>query len=199
VTSRERLIAAARGGEVDQRPVVSFEPGADAIIVEPGQVSNYAGKDAAVLARVVSPLGRANKELVATLHQDIEKGAQEVERLADETKGEMLQALANGADGIFYELDGAYPSVTTPMEYGGHFLELDRRLLTEVEQATFNLLYVCGENEPYIDFVCDLPAHAFAWDPRSGVTKEYVRQMRQGALACPDCEIELDLHAGVRS
>jgi hypothetical protein len=202
VTGRERLTLAARGGEPDATPVVTFGKGGDAAIVGPNLVSETVDGETAVLARILSPLGRAIKSgssLVARLHDDVESGAHELEHLANETRSEMLAALANGADGVFYELDGAYPAVTTPMEYGGHFLEVDRRLLSEVEQANFNVLFVCGESEPYIDFVSDLPAHAFAWDPRSGVTAEYVRTMRQGALACEGCEILLDLHAGARS
>src|SRR5690349_12089139 len=154
------------------------------------------GGDVAVLARVVSPLGRASSDLVATLHEEVEKGAEEINRLEELTRQEIQSALASGADGVFYELEGAYPARTTPMEYGGHFLEVDRRLLTEIETATFNILFVCGEKEPYIDFVSDLPAHAFAWDPDSGVTSDYVRTMRQGALAYTDCEIQLELLAG---
>lgn len=191
MTGRERIVAAARGGEVDRTPVV----GQDALVVPVDRVSDSIGSDNAVLARVLSPLGRAMKQgidIVSLLHKDVERGATELERLTDEAKGEMLAALANGADGVFYELDGAYPEVTTPMEYGGHFLEVDRRLLSEIEQARFNVLYVKGDKDPYIDFVCDLPAHAFAWDPRSGVAADYVRSMRTGALMGVGCEIGLE-------
>lgn len=198
MTGRERIVAASRGGDVDRKPVI----GIDAVIVDPNQVSERSGGDAAVLARVLSPLGRAIKAeipIVALLHEDVEQGAKTLDRLTDEAKSEMLAALANGADGVAYELDGAYPAVTTPMEYGGHFLEVDRKLLAELVEARFNLLCVKGEQEPYIDFVCDLPAHGFAWDQRSGVTPEYVRSMRDGVLVGEGCEIGMELNdcAGV--
>ena len=208
VTGRERIVSAARGGETDFVPVVralgASGSKADAIVVAAGEVAGLAGGDAAVLAHVLSPLGRAVRSgvpLVALLHEDVEKGGAVLERLTDEARSEMLTALANGADGVFYELDGAYPAVTTPMEYGGHFLEIDRKLLTEVEGARFNMLFVCGQEEPYIDFVCDLPAHAFAWDARSGVDAAYVRTVRDGALACEGGEFRLATndHAGVRA
>jgi hypothetical protein len=131
-------------------------------------------------------LGRAIRDgvnIVPELHADIDRGTELLNGLAQETREEMHGALERGADGVFYILDGAYPGVTTPMEYGGHFLELDRHLLTEVMDARFNVLFVRGEREPYLDFVSDLPAHAFAWDPRSGVSIEYVRSIRKGALA----------------
>jgi hypothetical protein len=87
------------------------------------------------------------------------------------------------------------------MEYGGHFLEVDRQLLSGVIDARFNALYVRGGSEPYIDFVSDLPAHAFAWDPQSGVTVAQVREVRQGALASTDkdADIELRVPVGARA
>ncbi len=198
MTGRERITAAARGGEVDRRPTVSAfgaTPG-DAIAVALAEVSATIEKhpDSAVVCAVLSPLGRAIKNglhIVQELHADIDKGTSLLNVLAEETRIEMHSALEHGADGVFYVLDGAYPSFTTPMEYGGHFLELDRHLLTEVIDARFNVLFVCGEKDPYIDFVCDLPAHAFAWDPRSGVTVGYVRSMRLGALAATGDEADI--------
>jgi hypothetical protein len=190
VTGRERITAAARGGEVDRRPTVSAfgaAPG-DAIAVPLSEVSATIEKhpDSAVLCTVLSPLGRAIKNgvrIVQELHGDIDKGTELLVGLTKETREEMHGALEHGADGVFYVLDGAFPGVTTPMEYGGHFLELDRHLMTEVIDARFNVLFVCGEKDAYVDFVSDLPAHAFAWDPRSGISVEYVRSMRTGALA----------------
>jgi hypothetical protein len=200
VTGRERITAAARGGEVDRRPSLSaFGAGpADAIALPPYDVAHAidANPSSAVLATVLSPLGRAlERELhiVNELHGDVDKGNALLNQLVDETRDEMHASLEHGADGVFYVLDGAYPGVTTPMEYGGHFLEIDRQLLSGVIDARFNVLYVRGEAEPYIDFVSDLPAHAFAWDPRSGVTVAQVREMRSGALASVGTDADIEL------
>jgi len=200
VTGRERITAAARGGEVDQRPSLSaFGAGpADAIAVAPNDVAHAidANPSSAVLATVLSPLGRAlERELhiVNELHGDVDKGNELLNQLVDETRDEMHASLEHGADGVFYVLDGAHPGVTTPMEYGGHFLEIDRQLMSGVIDARFNVLYVRGESEPYIDFVSDLPAHAFAWDPRCGVTVAQVREMRPGALASVGTDADIEL------
>jgi len=204
MNGRERLVAAARGGALDRTPVLCG-PGAvcvdaDGVVVAVAEVVAALQRDAerAVLARVLSPLGRAlrtDERIVAMLHENIVAGGERLRELVGEARAEMATALEAGADGVFYELDGAYPAMTTPMEYGGHFLEADRQLLDEVHGARFNVLYVCGEQEPYIDFVSDLPAHAFAWDGRSGVGAEYVRTVRTGALACDGGEIALQMDA----
>ena len=192
MTPRERLTAVARGGAADRRPVVLF-PGcqderADATVVAPSDVASCLERsgEQAVLGHVVSPLGkamRAGLALTRLLSDDLEAGARQLEELTEQTRSEMKEALDQGADGVFYELDGAYPSQTTPMEYGGHFLEVDRQLLEEVKGARFNVLYVCGDKDPYVDFVIDLPAHAFAWDTTSGVEFAEVRRQRDGAIA----------------
>ncbi len=95
---------------------------------------------------------------------------------------------------MLYRLHGAHPSHTSPMQYGGYYLERDREILEEITDARFNLLFIVGSEGTYIDFVSDLPAHVFAWDERaSGVTLEEVRQMRTGALATtnPNADIQL--------
>ena len=169
---------------------------ADAIAVAPKEVARCLEKSdgQAVLGHVVSPLGKAMRTGVALtkiLSDDLKAGARKLEELTEQARAEMREALEQGADGLFYELDGAYPSQTTPMEYGGHFLEVDRQLLEEVKGARFNVLYVCGDKDPYVDFVIDLPAHAFAWDTTSGVEFEEVRRQRDGALAAKHPKADL--------
>jgi hypothetical protein len=197
------VTAAARGGETDGKPTISAFGGgiADAIAVERENVGSAIDQhpESAVLATVLSPLGLAMAErtnIVAELHADIDLGNKKLGELTERTRDSLHTALHDGADGVFYVLDGAYPGTTTPMEYGGHFLEIDRHLLAEVQDARFNVLYVRGEQDPYLDFVSDLPAHAFAWDPRSGVRAEQVRQMRHGALATADDDGEFRLIVG---
>lgn len=196
MTGRERLVAVARGAQVDQRPVIAMDPPADGLVVSPSEVSAALVKhpDSAVLARVVSPLGR-DRSLVRALAEDPDAGSRRLAECAEGVRRDISAALDAGADGVCYLLDGAYPAVTTPMEYGGHFLELDRQLLEEVSAARFNLLFVCGETEPYVEFVSDLPAHAFAWDARSGVSVDAVRLLRSGALAAEDDGAEIALGA----
>ena len=198
MTPRELLAAVANGEPADRKPVV-LTPGAtddraDAIVVPAASFAKGGGKQA-VLAQVLSPFARAisrGSELTQLLHDDPAAGGEVLAELTEETRAEMASALENGADGVYYELDGAYPTRTTPMQYGGFFLETDRKLLEEIETAGFNILFVKGDAEPYIDFVSDLPAQAFAWQAES-VTIEAVREMRQGPLAAahPQAEVLL--------
>ncbi|MCB0825468.1 MAG: hypothetical protein KDC26_04715 [Armatimonadetes bacterium] len=185
MTGRERMVAACRGGDVDRTPVI----GEDALIVELGQVREAlaANEDVAILARVPSPLARAKSEgndLYSELESNPASGEKQLDEYAVATRMDAADAIGQGADGICYVIDGAYPSYSTPMQYGGHFLELDREILGEFAQARLNMIYVAGKDSPYLDFTSDLPGHLFAWDSTSGVEPVEVKQMRDSALAC---------------
>ncbi|HWA83743.1 MAG TPA: hypothetical protein VG820_09935 [Fimbriimonadaceae bacterium] len=193
MNSRERLIAAARGGEVDRKPLICWPkpcPESDAVVgqVNPAQIS---------LCPVVNPFGqalRSGAEVWDVLAEDPRRGEKMLDELVGKTRSEIRAAFEHGADGVLYLLYGARGLHTTPMEYGGHYLERDRELLTEIEDATFNLIFVVGEDDAYLDFVSDLPAHAFGWDAvATQTTPAQLREMRSGALAAnaPDADIEL--------
>ena len=97
------------------------------------------------------------------------------------------------AQGVFYRLDGAYPSASTPMEYGGHYLEVDRDVLSSI-QNSFVIVFVEGEGEVYFDFVSDLPADAMGWDAdRNPIDLNEARRHRAGALALDHPEAEIVL------
>lgn len=190
---RERLVLASRGGPVDRQPVLvwSESPGheADGIVVSLAGLADSirTHPDQLVLAEIVSPFGLAKRlgvDLNEVLRDDPAKGEELLSKFATEVKENMASALEGGADGVFYRLDGAYPDASSPMQYGGHYLEVDRALLTEVRDARLNVLFVEGGEETYYDCLTDLPAHAFAWDlKQSGVSVEAMRTMRPGALA----------------
>ncbi|HZH99465.1 MAG TPA: hypothetical protein VEX38_10880 [Fimbriimonadaceae bacterium] len=201
MTGRERIVAAARGGVVDRKPTLGISEDSDARVVR--TVADAVSGDSALLVDILNPLGRAlrqHQDLVRSLVDDPESGHSLLQDLVEETREEISQALAMGADGVFYRLQGADPSACTPMEYGGYFLERDRELLEEVAEARLNVVYIDSSSEPYLDFVSDLPAHVFAWDRgASDLTIRGVRELRAGALACqdPDADIALDLeHQG---
>ncbi|HVT11924.1 MAG TPA: hypothetical protein VHE55_06630 [Fimbriimonadaceae bacterium] len=193
MNSRERLIAAARGGEVDRKPVICWPkpcPESDAIVcqVNPTQIS---------LSPVVNPFGQALRsriEVWDVLAEEPKRGEKILDELVGKTRSEIKAAFEHGADGVIYLLYGARGLHATPMEYGGHYLERDRELLTEIEDAPFNLIFVVGEDDAYLDFVSDLPAQAFGWDAQAtGAPPSQLREMRSGALAAnaPDADIEL--------
>ena len=202
MTGRERMLAAVRGGEVDKRPVLGYLGcgDCDAIAVPPADVASTieAHAECAVLAIVPSPLGLALKEgtdIVGELHADVKKGESLLDSLTRRTQESIHGAIERGADGVFYLLDGAHPAVTTPMEYGGHFLEVDRHLLTEFQDARVNAIFVLGKRDPYLDFVSDLPAHLFGWE--ADVPLSDVRAMRHGALASSLEGAEVALKLGI--
>lgn len=156
-----------------------------------------AGPDSIRLAPTLNPYGLALQTQTPVddeLADDPKKGEATLDRLVADTKSAIRTSLDQGADGILYLLYGARGLHTSPMEYGGHFLERDREILSEVEDAAFNMIFVVGEDDAYLDFVSDLPAHAFAWDCRAtGTSVADMRSLRQGALATnsPDADIEL--------
>lgn len=192
---RERLLAAVRGDPVDRPPVVcwSASPGhlADAVVAPLAMVRKAIDThpDQAVLVEVVSPLGRALRrdiDLSDTLDSDPELGARWFDGLRQETLDEIEGGLSQGADGVFYVVDGAYAAATTPMQYGGYYLEADRDLLTAAAKGSMTIAYIQGEDDVYLDFVADLPADALAWDyEHLGLGIPSVRQLRPGAIAAP--------------
>lgn len=192
MTGRERLVAASRGGDVDRQARLvwpGFDPEADAVVVGLGELSSAmaTAENRAVLVRVDNPYGRALAEgvnLVEQIRQDPTGAHEPIVAFATATTQEIISAIEGGADGILYALMGASADQMTPMEYGGFFLEHDREILEAAQQARFNLLLIVGGEETYIDFVSDLPAHAFAWDPdATGFTVATLRGLRSGALA----------------
>jgi uroporphyrinogen-III decarboxylase len=194
LTSRERLIAASRGGDVDQRPVICW-PNAcdDSDAIVDAQTSD----DKIRLATPLNPFGLGLKigaGVDQKLAEDPAAGEKVLDQLVDQTKQSIRASFDKGADGILYLLYGARGLHTSPMEYGGHFLERDREILAEIEDSTFNMIFVVGEDDAYLDFVSDLPAHAFAWDSQAtGTSSKEMRAMREGALATnsPGADIEL--------
>jgi hypothetical protein len=206
MNSRERLIAVASGTTADRKPLICWPiacPESDAAVLECADLAALStAEPARLLAKiklvpVLNPFGRALKDeipLSEKLADDPDRGELMLIGLIDDTRARIQRAFDRGADGILYLLYGARAVHTTPMEYGGHYLERDRELLSEIQSAAFNIVFVVGEDDAYLDFVSDLPAHAFAWDSQStGTSVAQMRAMRAGALATnsPDADIEL--------
>lgn len=191
MTGRERLVAAARGGELDRKPVITWgiQSQADGVICTVTDLGS-GSPDALKLVRVNLPLAKAielGEDLTALFSDSPESGEKRLAELTTQTKSEADKALEAGADGICFILDGACPAVTSPMEYGGHYLENDREIIAGYEEARFNLVYVKSEEEPFLDFVSDLPAHALGWNVQSsGVKPGELRIHRSGAIAGND-------------
>jgi hypothetical protein len=203
MTSRERLLAASRSGEVDRKPTLAWMPGsfeADARVIQ--DVSELVDRDESgvVLADVPNPFGLALQrgiDLNKALKDDPSVGGSVLDGLVEEIRRKIAVSMDTGADGIFYRLHGATPKHCSPMQYGGHYLERDRELLDEVADANLNVLFVAGGEELYIDFVSDLPPQVFAWDSElSHVSADQVRSSRLGAVASGDPSSEILLVIG---
>jgi len=205
VTSRERLLAAARGGEVDRKPVLNWphwEEGSDVRHYNcetiPEEIEEAPGE--ITLVEVTNPFGlslQRNLNLNAALKDDPKAGDFILNALCEEVANDIKMAFDLKADGILYRIYGARARHCTPMQYGGHYLERDRELLSAVSDASFNMIFVVGEEDVYLDFVSDLPAHAFGWDyDESKIPASQVRAMRQGALVSSDPESDILLDPG---
>lgn len=71
--------------------------------------------------------------------------------------------LSAGASGLFFAIVRlAREGVFTPQEYSVWGRPYDLRVLAAVEEASFNLLHICGP-KAYVDQVVDYPVHALNW------------------------------------
>lgn len=130
------------------------------IIVKPNEVADALGRGLPVLAEVLSPLARAMEfrvPLTAMLRENPLEGQAELDRLVAISQEDIDMAILAGADGILYRVRGAEPEYTTPMEYGGFYLECERDLLTPVAESKTVVIAVEGGPEVYMDALSDLP------------------------------------------
>lgn len=179
----------ARLGIEDGAPV-RVGPGYEVELVE-DRTSRPSG--GARLIRVTNPFGRAKQDLNRLFTEDPAKGAEVLETLVQEVRGEIEGAIGDGADGIAYFLLGADAEHCSPMQYGGLYLERDRELLEYARSLGLNMLVVVGGPGAYIEIVADLPAAIMAWDVQAtGRSVQDVRAIRDGLL-CGDDE-SADLH-----
>jgi hypothetical protein len=138
-----------------------------------------------LLYEVASPLGNAIADqvnLTQALAENPHSSDAILQKYKQITQSEIERSLELGVDGILYRLIGANPSHTTPMQYGGFYLETDRELLNAAKNLPCNLLYVEGQEESYLDFVHDLPAHILAWESKLWDI-EKVKHIHKGPLA----------------
>lgn len=204
---RERLVAVSRGGSVDAAPWFVYSENAaretlsrfarkwnpDALIAanfSDGSelLAEFGAEGPAVIVEVWNPFGYAKEtgeNLSEAFHKSPREGEELLENFFAKSYAKASEALDAGCDGIFYRLFGATPFETTPMEYGGFFLEKDRALLESIVEARFNVLSIEGGEGVYLEFVHDLPCSALTWNEKeSKLTPRKVREIHSGALAC---------------
>ena len=196
MTPLERINAAIAGAPVDRKPTISWpvvDPSCDVAIWGLQEIP-LPRSSHMVLAPIANPFGRALAEgtnLSVCLREDLDAGQTLLERYAAEVTKEIESAIKEGADGIIYVVYGATPEMSTPMEFGGHFLEVDRKILESFRPAA-KMAFIIGGEGAFLDFVSDLPTDIFAWDVHAtGVAVGEVRAMRKGALAASDPQADI--------
>lgn len=181
-------MALVEGRTVDRKPVMVMDddPRSDARVMRaPGAPD----ADRLTLVEVLNPYAlaqAASVNLNELIYTDPDSGNRKLDEYVDACRAAIRKALDSGADGVLYRLKGAEPSQTTPMQYGGYYLERDRELLEEIE-STMSVVYIDAGEGAYMDFVSDLPAKFFAWDiDRSDVSVVRMRSLRNGPLVAED-------------
>ena len=147
------------------------------------------------MIRINGPFRRAEKALIPIVElfeKDVASGDETLAKLVSETRKEILET----NDTILYVLSGPEPAKTTPMQYGGHFLERDRELLEFANERGEVWLYIDAGPGAYLDFVSDLPAEVFAWDAvKTGFPLAEMRKLRTGKLCTNEEGADLTLDA----
>lgn len=195
MTSFERLSAVVRGQEVDRKPSIGFDgvEGCDAIVAGISEAVPAGALKLVTVEGVLASALSGREGLYEFLESEPEAGGVYLAEVSRRVREEAETALSKGADGICYSIRGAAPAVSTPMQYGGFILELDRAVLEAVAEAAFNLVFVHDDEEPYLDFLTDLPASALGWYERAGLSVSAIRSMRGGAVAVDSEEADIRL------
>jgi hypothetical protein len=111
---------------------------------------------------VLSPLSRAivqGIDIVGLLEENPTKG----DRVLGELVSQCSRDIEQTSGSMNYIVAGAEPGVTSPMQYGGHFLELDRELIGTRSPA----ITLIGGPETYIDVVSDIAKSYLIWNPET--------------------------------
>ena len=186
-------MAVVNGQPVDRKPVIAW-PGSDDSDVHVGIPGP--NDERLCLIEVPNPCGQAflaQSNLSGMIRESLMDGSAALEDATRQVHHAIEKSRDLGADGIIYELFGADPAYSTPMEYGGHFLEVDRDILDSYEKR-FRMIFLVGGEGAFVDFVSDLPGEIFAWDVNgTGISVAEMRKMRKGILAAADPEADIFL------
>ena len=148
------------------------------------------------MRRIDGPFRRAEKAgipIVELFDKDVSSGEEMLAKLVSETR----QELSDEEGPALYVLSGPEPAKTTPMRYGGLFLEKDRELLEFAREKGREVwLLVDAGPGAYLDFVSDLPADVFAWDAKeTGFSLTEMRKLRAGKLCANEEGADLPFEA----
>lgn len=140
------------------------------------------------VVEVHGPLGRHDLQQVWSV--DPFEGAKQTEAIADTVVEECRCAAQTDACAILYRLYGAAPSMATPMEYGGRYLEEDRRILAAAGDMPV-IVDVLGEAEIYLDCISDLSFDAWTWRlTADNPQPESTQSLKPVPFLSPECFCE---------
>lgn len=199
MTGRERLLEMARGQVHDSKPIIGFPHCGIPVdgYVDVTDQLHLAPEGAAKLAFIRSPFGEALMDglnLNSNLSDDLAAGHDTLNTYYSRVEIAIQAAVAAGADGVFYMLAGAEPTSSTPMQYGGFYLELDRALLGLAQSLPLNVLWIEGKTEPFLDSVVDLPAQFFGYFvAETGIDPAIIRADRPGPIVSNVFEADVSL------
>lgn len=203
MTGRELVLAAFQGSPSNSKPrIVSTGTGADAQGFYGPLESLPTSGVSACFGTVLSPLGNLlakGRDIYSVLESNPEVGEAMISEESDRVRQMVSEIVQAGADGVLYELEGAYPAASSPMQYGGHFLEVDRELMAEITSKTIGIVWVCGKDEPYLDFVSDLAGHAFGWESEDDMDVASIRAVRTGLIVGSFAQADLMLSSPCES
>ena len=127
---------------------------------------------APVLQTIFSPLTIAQKlsNGLAVRHAETDRAALKgaLEAIAETTRAMTRDALARGADGIFFATQCATREVMDEAAYAEFGTPFDLAVLEAASGSSFTLLHLHG-NAPYLSLTPSYPVHAVNWhDRRAG-------------------------------
>jgi len=141
-----------------------------------------------VIQTVFSPLTSAlkmsgEKTLLRHLRESPEVVHRGLAVIAGTTGHFASQAVARGADGVFFASQMSTTRLLTPAEHSAFVKPYDHQVLAGIKDRTwFNILHLHGP-QPMIDQVLDYPVQALSWHDRdSGPSLKEVRGMTDKCL-----------------
>ncbi|MBI5705964.1 MAG: hypothetical protein HZC36_03120 [Armatimonadetes bacterium] len=144
---------------------------------------------------VVNPFGKALASGIDLNVRVEDPSDTTLASLFEATRQELAEAIVDDTRAVLYVLFGAAEQWCTPMQFGGHYLEVERELLAPTFQKVPVLLWIVGEEGTYLDFVADLPTCFIGWDIQAtGFPISAMRAVRSGAIFAQGNEAEIELH-----
>ncbi len=145
-------------------------------IPESAALVRKARPDDVILVTVFSPLATAIKfagghsQLIAHLKQDRAAVLRGLEVITENLVGLASEALARGADGIYFATNGQGEGLFSAEEYSALGRPFDLQVLDAAGAGWVNVLHMHGATDLHWEWTRDYPVAVFSWsDRRAGI------------------------------